>query len=451
MTFRARLIVAATAITLLTLGAAFAAVARVVNNSQEAQLDAALLAEALEEATEVASLGGDELAISARPGPLANDVGPLTKYGTIYGPNGELKAATPTFGNTPPNFSSVRHAYTHPFDWWHGREHLRGVLVRVPSHPGVSLLLAAPRADLDGDAAFLSRAMLIVFVVAVLWSVIVATSLVRRLTREHQAVTDVARRVAGGDLRARVASRSGGAEVAQLTHDIDEMVARLELLVSSQQQFIAHAAHELRSPLTSLYGELSLALRRERTADEYRTFIEESLSSTQQLKTLVDDLLQLARIGSFAALTMEPVSLKSVVNTAAESQKRQALEREVSIEQEVADVHVLGHTSDLVRMLGNLIANAIRYSPRAGKIVVHVSANNKDVRIEVRDQGAGIDPEDRDSVFEPFYRGARDRASSDGTGLGLAIVRSIARAHNGEVHVEAGDSTRFVVTLPKDF
>ncbi|NVL83830.1 histidine kinase dimerization/phospho-acceptor domain-containing protein, partial [Escherichia coli] len=115
-------------------------------------------------------------------------------------------------------------------------------------------------------------------------TVLVTWRVVRRLTRGHEAIAETARRVAAGDLGARTALRSGDEEVVQLAHDVDEMVRRLEILVEGQQRFIAHAAHELRSPLTALYGELQLAVRRSRSADEYRATIEEALDSARRLK-----------------------------------------------------------------------------------------------------------------------------------------------------------------------
>ena len=98
--------------------------------------------------------------------------------------------------------------------------------------------------------------MLIVFAVAFGWVVLVATWIVRRLTGEHHVITAVARRVAVGDLSARIGARGGVREIVKLAHDIDERIDRMSLLVTSQQRFIAHAAHELRSPLTTRFVAL---------------------------------------------------------------------------------------------------------------------------------------------------------------------------------------------------
>ena len=246
MTFRRRMLGAVMALTLLTLGGAFAAIALSVNRAQERQLDAALLAEAREEAAEIASIGGRRLTISDRPGPAANDVGPLTKYGAIYGADGAVIAATPTWRHAPPRAAALPGENARPFDLYADREHLRGVLVHVPGPTPARLLLAAPRADLDGDASFLHRAMAMVLLVACAWTLGLASWFTQRLTRDQQRIMEVAHRAAGGDLTARVAQNSSDADLSQLGRDLDDTLTRLEASVEAQRRFIAYAAHELR-------------------------------------------------------------------------------------------------------------------------------------------------------------------------------------------------------------
>lgn len=454
MSFRGRFAVAVSAVTLVTLGGAFTAVSLAVNRAQERQLDAALLAEAREEAREGAALGGDELAISDRPGPAANDVGPLTKYGAIYDADGRVLAATPTFHGAPPRFDALEAARERCFDLWFAGEHLRGVLTPMPGHPTRVLFLAAPRADLDGDEAFLARAMLSVFAVAVAWTAAIATWIVRRLTREHAAIALVARRVAAGDLSARVGSRSRDPEIKQLAGDVDDMIERLGALVTSQQRFIAHAAHELRSPLTTLYGELSHALRRPRDADAYREAIEAALEAARRLKLMAEDLLALARQGTESAEPYEPLDLAEVVHAATESVAWDARERGVLVHEEcVGAGRCEGRPRDLERLVRNLIENAVRHSRGGGRVVVTTRARGEHVEVVVADEGPGVADQERERIFEPFYRGATERAGADpGAGLGLAIAREIARAHGGELRLVGGPAdgpgATFLLALP---
>ncbi|MDC0746049.1 sensor histidine kinase [Polyangium mundeleinium] len=451
MSFQRRFVGAVSVMTMGTLGGALMAISIAVNASQQRQLDEALRAEATEEAREASALGGDELAISDRPGPAANDVGPLTKYGAIFGPEGRVLAATPTFHGSPPPLETLGPGSMECFDLWFRGEHLRGVLVPIPAHAGTRLLLAAPRADLDGDASFLARAMLTVFFVAVGWSALLATWIVRRLTREHEAITLVARRVAAGDLSARVATRTGDAEIAQLGRDINEMIARLDVLVASQHRFIAQAAHEMRSPLTTLYGELSHALRKPRDADTYRRAIEEALEAARRLKLMTDDLLALARLGADVGDPSEPVDVLERARAAAEAVAWEARERDTQIDVRGEPATVLGHSRNLERLLRNLIENAVRHSPKGGRVEVVVEPRGDAIEAAVSDEGPGIPEAERVRVFEPFYRGVRERAGDmPGAGLGLPIARQIAQAHGGDVLFDATRTkgSRFVVRLP---
>jgi two-component system, OmpR family, sensor kinase len=435
--------------TFVTLGVAFVAVSVAVNHAQERRLDEALLDEAEQDAKRVAARSGEKLVISDMPMPAANDVGPLTKYGAIYDRDGAVRARTSSFGDGVPPLRTLRRGARTPFDFWHDREHLRGVIVPLPGAADQVLLVAAQRVELDGDAAFLRRAMTVAFVMAVLWAGFVASWIVSRLTRDHRKIAEVAQRVAAGDLAARVEQHSSDPELAKLGRNIDEMIARLEVLVESQQRFIALAAHELRLPLTTLYGELALALRRSRDAASYRTAIGEALDSTRKLKQLAEDLLTLARIG--ADRMAAAASIREVVHAAESQVMGQARERGVEFVVAGDDRAVVGDAGDLERLVRNLLENAVRHSPEGGRVDVEIVTHADHVSVTVTDEGSGIVPEERDKIFEPFYRGrGESERSSDGAGLGLAIVRQIARAHGGDValvETASGRGARFEVTL----
>lgn len=451
MSLRGRLIGAVTALTLVTLGGAFTAVSFTVNGAQERRLDHALMTHAVEEARDAARRGAHE--ISDRPGPFANGAGPLTRYGVLYAHDGAVLDATPNFDRALPTYTVVHHHAGEFFDLWFQRVHLRAVFVHVPDASGRRLLLALPRTDLDGDEAFLRRAMRLVFAVAVAWSIVVATWLVRRLTREHQVITEVVKRVAAGDLSARVQSHSGDREIAQLGRDVDDMIARLDLLVTSQRRFVAHAAHELRLPLTTLLGELSHALRKSRDAESYRLAIEEALGATRRLKQLADDLLALARVGSGYEAPTEPVRLREVGEIVMQRLQPYAASHEVRVEVAGDEVAVRGRSLDLRRLVRNLVENAIRHAPRGGVVRIRTERAGAEARLSVTDDGPGVPPEERERIFEAFYRAAGPRADDDtGAGLGLAIVREIARAHGGEVTLAPQDDSArgacFVLSLP---
>jgi two-component system heavy metal sensor histidine kinase CusS len=449
MRFRSRLVGAVSGLTVITLGGAFFAVFQLMNKEQERQLDVALRSEARQEAREAARGGdGHTLMISDGPGPYGNDVGPLTKYGAIFAPDGRVLSSTETFHDHVPDLERIRHPPDQCFDLWFHREHLRAVLTEVPRHPGNVLMLAAPRLDLDSDAAFLRRAMAMVFVVAVAWAVLVAMWIVNRLTRGHAAVANVARRVADGDLSARVLPDVSDPEMAQLGTDVNQMIDRLGKLLQAQEEFITHAAHELRSPLTALNGELEHSLRKERDAAGYRQTIEAALEAARALKALADNLLTMARIDASADEPCAVVWLNEVIERARHAVAAEAAHREVTIEVD-DDAHSLtGHERDLERLFCNLLENALRHSPPGGRVRVGVNAGEgKRLVVTVADEGEGVRADERERIFEPFYRSAKSYGTP-GYGLGLAIARKIARAHGGELTLgETAAGAQFVVEL----
>jgi two-component system heavy metal sensor histidine kinase CusS len=451
---RRRLVASIASLTLISLGASFVAVWLSNTRLQERQLDHALLFEVREEAREVASAGGTHLMISARPGPQANDVGPLTKYAALYAPSGQVISETKSFeGHAPPRPSAKDLRVSRPFNMWHRNEHLRAVWSQVPTRPGLLLLLAAPRTDLDGDEAFLGRAMLIAFVVAVAWSLAISAWLVGRFTRGYELVANVAHKVAIGDRTARVPEAGEDAELSQLARDVNHMIDRLGELLSSHQVFIAHAAHELRSPLTALYGELTHALRRERDAAAYRQVIEEALDSTQRLRALAEDLLALARLSNDVEdEPKEPVWLDELLVRACHSMEQEAKLRDVRLALKREPACTLGRPLDLERLLRNLLENAIRHAPSGSEVEVELRAQHEHT-IRVFNQGPPIPLENPERIFEPFVRGPNENAEGrTGSGLGLAIARRIALNHAGSLGLstERAEGVELVLVLPRE-
>jgi two-component system OmpR family sensor kinase len=228
------------------------------------------------------------------------------------------------------------------------------------------------------------------------------------------------------------------------------MIVQLSALMSAQQRFIAHAAHELRSPLAALYGELQQALRKSRDQESYKATIQQALLSARRLNQLADDLLTLARPRN-AEHSVESVSVTNVVSQAIELVRARAEERNVRVQTKIAAEHVCGRARDLERMLRNLLENAVEHSPAGDVVHVLVSHADDVLQFAVEDRGPGISADECERIFEPFYRARMPTGSAGrGAGLGLAIAREIARAHGGDVHVERSQSdsgTRFVALI----
>jgi two-component system heavy metal sensor histidine kinase CusS len=443
MTLVGRLTWGMSLLTLVTIGASFAAISLILDRYQERQLDEALMDVARTEAEEAPA---QNFSFSARPGPVANDIGPLDKYGVIYDPSGRTLTVTHPFDKGAPRLSQLPSKLNVCFDFVFGSYRLRGVVVPIPGHPHHRLLLAASREDLDGDSRFLRTAMGIALVLALLWMVGAIVWLVRRTTGEHKRVAQILHRVALGDVGARVAGVSGS-ELQQLGSDIDQIAGRLGKLVEQQRRFITNAAHELRSPLAALYGELQQSLRKERGNEEYKQSLSHALRATRRLKHLADDLLDLARVEPTGPLG-EPVSVEVEVADAVDSIASLASQRGVAIQSAVGGCQVLAPTGAVARIVRTLLENAIRFSPTGGVIRVDASAG-REVSIFIRDEGPGVPAAEAEQIFEPFYRSPRARAAGqDGAGLGLAIARELARKTGGDIATQDEGNGCFVVRLP---
>jgi two-component system heavy metal sensor histidine kinase CusS len=449
--FRTRLTLALTATTVLTFGSAFAAVSIIVHRSEQRELEEAVMETARGEARELGLIRPEEWQLSEEPGPAGDDEKPLRRFAAVFEEDGTSSRKTKSF-YTCPLPDPHAHDLRAPFNLDCEGTPLRAVFIRLPSHPGQRLLFALPRVQLEADSAFLGRTMAMALIAGIAAAATVTFVIVRQLTRQHDFIADAARTVAAGDLAARVKIGSDDEDIVQLASDVNEMIVRLGLLVSSQQRFVAYAAHELRSPITALYGELQLATRKERSKDEYRQAINEALDSARRLKTLAEDLLALARIGAETEPLHAPVQLAKVVEQAASEVTLAASERSVKVHAQCTDITVDGRARDLGRVVRNLLDNAIRHSPEGGNVRVTLANTDDDkVHLAVEDEGPGVPKDDRERIFEPFYRSAKDHdQDGPGAGLGLAIVQEIAKSHGGRIYVDASSQAgaRFVLELP---
>ncbi|HET9933370.1 MAG TPA: HAMP domain-containing sensor histidine kinase [Polyangiaceae bacterium] len=430
-----------TGVVAVALATALTLIQVLLNRFQEHQLDQALVELAHQEAR-AAPL--HNFALTTHPGPAANDVGPLDKYGIIYGAGDKVIAATEPFDAAPPSPDELfKERVGVPFDMHYRGRSLRAVLVPLATRERATLLLATSRSDLDGDDEFLELAMLLAFFASIGCVLISALWLTRRFTREHRRIATTLHSVARGDLYARAPMGHADPDLEQWANDLNGVAERLGVLIRSQQRFIANASHELRSPLAALYGELQQSLRRERSAEDYKASITQALYATRRLKHLADDLLTLAR-AEHTRQEFEPVPLARVFDEVARELARQISEKSIRLEAELADLSVRGRPGDVQRLLRNLVDNAIRHSPAGGAVRCSARAEGERTVLLVSDEGPGVPEVDRERIFEPFFRSPETRSTAqDSAGLGLSIAREIARAHGGDLRVE--DSPRGAV------
>jgi heavy metal sensor kinase len=320
---------------------------------------------------------------------------------------------------------------------------------RVVEIVQVGMLLRRARATLDRYLDTLTVLIPIGVALAAVGGALIAQVALRPLDR----MTRTARRISAEDLSQRVERPRTGDELDRLAETMNDMLAHLERAFAQSRRFAADAAHELRTPLAALRGSIEVALRGERSPEEYRRVLASGLEEVERLIRLSEDLLLLSRSmagpePTRAVVDLEGLLLLEVFDLGA--RLGQAAGVTVRIEG-ATPAAARGDVTALRRALVNLVENAVKYTPRGGKVELSLTTAGGSAEVAVADTGIGVEPADAERIFEPFVRldAARSR-DTGGAGLGLAIARSIVVAHGGTLSVESrpGSGSRFTIRLP---
>ncbi len=285
----------------------------------------------------------------------------------------------------------------------------------------------------------------LVIVVAALGAGLV---LARRALAPVADVTETARAISlSGDFAGRVEVGRTNDEVGELAVAFNEMLAALEANHQTLQRFLGHASHELRSPLTTIRANLDLARRPGLTDAERREILLDASDEAERMGRLVSDLLALARADAGQRLESRPVELDAVLIEAVRHHRQTAPDIHMAVIS-VEPATVLGDRDRLRELVGIVLDNAARYTPSGGAVTGTLEVRSAVATIRIEDTGIGIDPGERDRVFERLYRGARAREMRPaGTGLGLAIARWIAAEHAGTIELSDRDGGGTVATI----
>lgn len=272
-------------------------------------------------------------------------------------------------------------------------------------------------------------------------------------------ITSAAEQIAKGDLTERVPMPANSAakmdEIGRLAATFNHMISRLQAAFERQKQFTSDASHELRTPLAVMRGDMEIALRRERSPEEYQRVLSSNLEEIIRLTRLIEDLLMLARADSGRVeLRCEPVDLNKLCQQMAEYITPLAQQRDqtLSYEQPKEPITINADLQRIKQLLLNLLDNAIKYTPPGGSVTLGVKTESRFAIITVADTGRGIPAEDLPHIFERFFR--RSSKTSDrsaaGFGLGLSIVKWIVESHGGQIETNSqqGQGTTFIVKLP---
>jgi signal transduction histidine kinase len=244
-------------------------------------------------------------------------------------------------------------------------------------------------------------------------------------------------------------------ELRPLTESMTQMLARLERAFAEQREFLANAAHELKTPVAVLKSTLQSLLQRSRSSEEYRAGLQASLQDMDRLEQLLQRMLQLARAEQWADTSRRDLGMVDINSSCEAAVERirglaEARGTEIHLATD-GPIPIRADGEDLQLVWTNLLENAVRYSPEGGSVEVAVSHDDRRTWVSFQDHGAGISAADLPHVFERFYRGDPSRTrTTGGFGLGLAIAKALVEAYGGSITATSapGEGTRMTVELP---
>jgi two-component system OmpR family sensor kinase len=440
-TLRARLVVAATGSILAAVALFGGAAALLVRHELRGSLDTALR----QRAELVANLAVSAPAVLAQPGALESPVSGRQIAVEVIDSHGVILARSAALGaSLLPQDAAVRAARV---DGRAGFEDIRtgGRQFRRYAAPvaqaggqaaGGAVLVASDTSDITHTVHRLAFVLFVSGVVAALLAALAAAALTRRGLRPLRRLADAAGQIGRtGNPAERLPEPRAADEIAELTSVLNGMLEALEQSRASERRFLADASHELRTPVTSLLGNVEYVARH--GADP--GVLDDLRREAKRLAHLVDDLLVLEREGGTTALQARTVAVAKLVVDVVQGFPDGRVELG-----QVESVDVEGDADALRRVLGNLIENGLVHGPSDGRVTVTLGEQDGRAVITVSDQGPGPDAAERDRIFERFWRGPA-ATQRPGSGLGLSIAATIVERHGGRISV---DGSTFTIELP---
>jgi len=291
--------------------------------------------------------------------------------------------------------------------------------------------------------------------VLLLLSFLIGLFLTRKLIKPFAVISESAQRISIKELNEnRLPVINSQDELGMLTIAINQLLDRLNDAINSQQQFVADAAHELRTPLAIIQGEIEITLRTTCDMEEYGDTLKSNLEEVHRLSAITENLIALTRLDvGKQILDKENLNLIELVQSVIDRFLIVLHGRQISCSfSQTEPISFVGNKACLQQLLINLLDNAIKYSPDGSSVTITLTQDNENVKISIADEGIGILSTEIPLIFNRFYRVDKSRSSHiKGSGLGLAIVKSIVDLHQGTIEVksEEGKGSVVMVSLPK--
>lgn len=294
--------------------------------------------------------------------------------------------------------------------------------------------------------------MIVSIITATSGTIVVGYFMAKKTMKPVDQIRRAAVKISSSNLDERIELKGRKDELGRLAETFNAMISRLKDSFQRINQFSIDVSHELKTPLTILKGETELALRKERTVEEYRRSLASNLEEIDRMSRIIDDLLLLSKAEvKDIRMNLEKVDLRDLLADVCLNMKLFGENKGVEIiAKDLEDIRIVGDELKLRRMLTNIVENGIKYGGRGGHVTVSSFKQNGYAYINIQDDGPGIAADDIKYIFDRFYRADRSRKRESGSGLGLSISKWIAEAHKGTIEVESTPSagSLFRIKLP---
>ena len=281
---------------------------------------------------------------------------------------------------------------------------------------------------------------------------VIALFLNHRILRPIRNLGSAMNRVAGGDFKLRIDSRSKSGDIQQLYRDFNVMVAELEKTEVLQSDFVSNVSHEFKTPINAIEGYAMLLQDADGATPEQREYVDKILHNTHRLSSLIGDILLLSKVENQTIAREATVfRLDEQVRQSILSLEPRWSEKEIEFDVDLEEISYRGDARLLMHVWSNLIGNAVKFNPPNGAVRLRLVRADGGVVFTVEDEGPGIPPEARKHIFDKFYQGDSSHRE-EGNGLGLALVKRILNVCGGEIAQEnlPGRGCRFTVKLPEN-
>ena len=287
--------------------------------------------------------------------------------------------------------------------------------------------------------------------IILIFSVIGGNFLIYKSFAPIEKVLSELKNISANDLSTRLKNPKNHDEINQLINEINNLLKRLESSFERISQFSSDASHELKTPLTIIKGELEIALRKDRSIDEYKQSLKTSLEEVVVIEQTINDLLFLAKNEKdLINNNMEEILyFDEIIDESINEIKNFSKLHQIEIKFELIDtVEFKGYSNLLKIAIKNILKNAIQFSHKNSLVIVKSYKENGYFNISIQDFGIGIEKNEQDKIFEKFYRTDKSRnKNSGGTGLGMSIVKKIIDIHKGNIKIESFENIGTTITI----